>query len=274
MASASKRILVCGASGGLGQIVAETLQSNGMTVCGTMRSPPTDEGVYSFPMLPMDVVDEASVKACIDKAIEKMGRIDAVVNCVNEMILGTVEETSLEEVSRVYDINVLGLANICRQVIPSMKNQSGGLILTMSSLGGLLAVPYLSSYTSSKFALEAFSEALYHEMKPYNIDVVIMQPVAMRMDRPSTGDHLKMASGAGPDSLSHKMAEMMGKDTRESKLTPQMVADKIDEVIQSKRRKLRYPMDRAKIISLVRRIAPQGMIDQIIKGATPKMRKR
>jgi len=80
---------------------------------------------------------------------------------------------------------------LCKQIVPVMKRQGGGTIVNMSSLGGLIAVPYMSSYTSAKFALEAFSEALYQEMKPHNISVVIMQPVAMNMDRPATGHHLR-----------------------------------------------------------------------------------
>ena len=258
-------VLICGASGGLGQVLARTLQGKGMVVCGTMRDPSKATSTH-IPMLAMDVTDEQSVAECLSAAREKMGSVDVVVNCVNEMVLGSVEETSMAELDRVYAINVLGLAAIAKAAVPVMRDQGHGLIVTMSSLGGVLAVPYLSAYTSSKFALEAFSEALYHEVKPDNIDVAIMQPVAMHMDRPDVGDHLKIAEGAGSNSMTQSVARLMAKDTRASKLTPEKVSLAIHDVIVSKKRKLRYPMDRARVVGKIKRVAPQAMINKLIGG--------
>ena len=259
------RVLVCGASGGLGRVLARTLMDKGMDVCGTMRDPSkaTSNDIH---MLAMDVLDEHAVQACLAEARRAMGGVDVVVNCINEMVLGSVEETSMEDLDRVYAVNVQGLAAIARAAVPAMRAQGHGLIISMSSLGGLLAVPYLSAYTSSKFALEAFSEALYHEVKPDNIDVAIMQPVAMHMDRPDVGGHLKIASGAGPRSFTRSVARLMAKDTKASKLTPQEVSLAIHKVIISRNRKLRYPLDRAKVIGKVKRIAPQSLINKLIGG--------
>lgn len=259
------RVLVCGASGGLGRVLARTLMDKGMDVCGTMRDPSkaTSNDIH---MLAMDVLDEHAVQACLAEARRAMGGVDVVVNCINEMVLGSVEETSMEDLDRVYAVNVQGLAAIARAAVPAMRAQGHGLIVSMSSLGGLLAVPYLSAYTSSKFALEAFSEALYHEVKPDNIDVAIMQPVAMHMDRPDVGSHLKIASGAGPRSFTRSVARLMAKDTKASKLTPQEVSLAIHKVIISRNRKLRYPLDRAKVIGKVKRIAPQSLINKLIGG--------
>ncbi len=261
--------LICGASGGLGEVLARTLLSRGMTVCGTMRNP-SNHPQGDFRMLAMDVRDAVSVNACFQSARDAMGSIDVVVNCVNEMILGSVEELSVEEIGGVYDINVVGTARIAKAALPIMREQGGGLVVSMSSLGGILAVPYLSAYTSAKFAIEAFSEALYHEVKADNIDIVIMQPVAMRMDRADVGDHLKVAAGVGKDSLTHHVVSVMAKDTRESKLTPQRVSEAIYDVIKSKNRKLRYPMDRAKVVSKIKRLAPQSVIDKMIGGLISK----
>ncbi len=258
-------VLVCGASGGLGSVLARTLQDRGMVVRGTMRDP-SKSTTPDIDMLAMDVLNEQSVIDCFSAAKESMGSVDVVVNCVNEMVLGSVEETSRQELARVYDINVLGLASIARAAVPLMRTQGHGLIISMSSLGGLLAVPYLSAYTSSKFALEAFSEALYHEVKADNIDVAIMQPVAMHMDRAEVGDHLKVAKGAPATSVTQAIVRMMAKDTRESKLTPEKVSLAIHDVIKSKNRKLRYPLDRARVLGKVKRIAPQSLINKMIDG--------
>jgi short-subunit dehydrogenase len=150
-----------------------------------------------------------------------------------------------------------------------MRAQGSGTIVNMSSLGGLLAVPYMSAYTSAKFALEAFSEALYHELKPEGIQVVIMQPVAMRMDRPATGAHLGLVENVTPTSRSHAMLARMTEDTAASKLTPEAVAAKVHEVITSDRKPLRVPMDRARALGVVKRLAPQFVIDKLIGGLLP-----
>jgi short-subunit dehydrogenase len=259
-------ILITGASGGLGQVLGKLLVGKGETVYGTMRSPAGRESDYPFNMLPMEATDDSSVASCIDEVIRREGRIDAVINCVNRMIIGAVEEATMEEVEDLYRINVFGVMRICKAVIPQMKQQGGGTIVNMSSLGGLLAVPLMSSYTSAKFALEAFSEALYHEVKPQGIDVVIMQPVAMQMDRPATGHHLELASNVVADSPSHRMLERMTKDTAASKLTPELVSEKIYSVLQSSKKPLRVPMDKARALTVLKRIAPQSLIHGMVNG--------
>jgi short-subunit dehydrogenase len=261
------RILVCGASGGLGHVVAEHLQAQGAIVEGTMRTP--DAARFTFPMRALDVTDDASVSACIDGFVAEHGGIDVIVNCFNRMILGSVEETAMDEVTNLYAVDVLGLIRVCRTVLPHMRAQGNGTIINLSSLGGLLPVPYLSAYTSAKFAIEAFSEALYHEAKPHGVSVVIMQPVAMRMDRPDTGAHLELARGVTADSFTHQMVARMAKDTRESALTPEQVAAAISAVIDAPRKPLRKPLDRARVLTLVRRLAPQWVIDKLIGSLLP-----
>lgn len=262
-------VLITGASGGFGSVLGETLVAKGLTVYGTMRRPEQADSERPFPVLPMEITDGRSVEACIEEVVGREGRIDVVVNCVNRMIIGSVEETATDEVRSLYDTNVLGVLEVCRQVIPVMRKQGGGTIVNMSSLGGIVAVPYMSAYTSVKFALEAVSEALHHELRSEPIDVVIMQPVAMAIDRPALGGHMALAAGVGPDSRSHKMVERMTLDTAASRLTPQAVAEKVYAVITSKKKPLRVPMDRARPMGLLKRLAPQSVIDRMIAGLLP-----
>jgi short-subunit dehydrogenase len=259
-------VLITGASGGLGSVLGATLLDEGMTVYGTRRNPAGQEGQHRFPMLPMEVTDAGSVERCVKEVLAREGRIDVVINCVNQMIIGSFEEETVEEVQALYDTNVFGVLRVCKAVVPAMREQGQGTIVNMSSLGGLLAVPYMSAYTSAKFALEALSEALYHEVKPHGIDVVIMQPVAMAMDRPATGAHLRIVGGVTPDSPSHRMVERMARDTAASKLTPETVAKKIYEVITRNQKPLRVPMDRARAVTLVKGLAPQWVIDRLMSG--------
>lgn len=259
-------ILITGATGGLGQVLGQMLVEKGETVYGTSRNPEARAGEVPFPLLALDVSSQGSVDACLNELVEKEGRIDVLINCVNEMVIGSVEEADVDEVAALYDTNVFGVMRLCKSIAGIMKRQGAGTVVNMSSLGGLLAVPLMSSYTSAKFALEAFSEAFYQEMKREGIDVVIMQPVAMNMDRPATGHHLRTVAGIADDSLSHRMVKRMAKDTAASKLTPEMVSEKIYQVIKSDKKPLRVPMDKAKVITLVKRFAPQSVIDKLVGG--------
>ena len=259
-------VLITGASGGFGGVLAELLVKEGLTVYGTCRNPSAHSEAASFPMLPMEVTDESSVEKCVLEVLEREARIDVVVNCVNEMMIGTVEEQTVDEVRALYETNVFGALRVCQQVLPAMRKQGSGLIINMSSLGGLLAVPTMSAYTSAKFALEAMSEALYHELRGTGVDVVIMQPVAMAMDRPATGAHLHTVTNVAPGSPSLRMLDRMARDTAASGLTPEAVARRVHAVITSSKRPLRVPMDKARALSIVKRLAPQSVIDRLIGG--------
>lgn len=259
-------VLITGASGGFGGVLAELLVREGLPVYGTCRNPGQNDADRPFPMLPMEITDDASVEKCILEVLEREGRIDVVVNCVNEMMIGTVEEQTIDEVKALYDTNVFGSLRVCQKVLPVMRKQGSGLIVNMSSLGGLLAVPTMSAYTSSKFALEALSEALYHELRGTGIDVVIMQPVAMAMDRPATGAHLHTVKNVTDGSMSLRMLDRMERDTASSGLTPEAVAKRVHSLITSSKRPLRVPMDRAKVLSIVKRLVPQSVIDRMIGG--------
>ena len=259
-------VLITGATGGLGQVLGNLLVQKGETVYGTSRKPGANQAGSVIPLLELDVFSQESVDACIDELVSREGRIDVLINCVNEMIIGSVEEADVAEVEALYNTNVFGVMRLCKSIARVMKEQGSGTVVNMSSLGGLLAVPYMSSYTSAKFALEAFSEAFYQEMKPFNIDVVIMQPVAMYMDRPATGHHLRTVAGVADDSLTHKMVNRMAKDTAASKLTPEIVSEKIYQVITADKKPLRVPMDKARAITLVKRFAPQSLIDKLVGG--------
>ena len=262
----SKTVLICGASGGLGRVMGEMFVQKGLQVFGTMRAPEKSNESFSFPMVAMDVTDDTSVANCLAEVQQQAGKIDVIINCFNNMILGSVEETSIEEYQHLYDVNLFGVVRVCKAAVPLMRAQGSGTIINMSSAGGILAVPYLSAYTSAKFAIETFTEALYHELKKEPIDVVIMQPVAMHMDRPETGHHLGAVAGAGAQSPTHKMIKQMAKDTAASKLTPEMVSAKIYNVIHAKKKKLRYPMDRAVMLGRIKRFAPQSTVDRLIGG--------
>lgn len=260
-------VLITGVTGGLGQVLAQQLSQKGMTVYGTSRK--GTETINGCHLIPMEINKSESIALTIQQILDKEGRIDAVINCVNQMIIGSVEETPVEAFRSVFESNVVGLFNVCRQLLPIFKQQNKGVFINMSSAGGFLAIPYMSAYTASKFAVEAFSESLYHELRDTPIDVVIMQPVAMKMERGDTGSHLHLAEGVGELSKSHAMVKMMAIDTAESKLTPEKVAKKIHKVLISTKRPLRVRMNKAVTLSILKSFAPQGMMDAILRKILP-----
>ena len=257
-------ILVTGATGGFGQILTATLCDAGHTVYGTSRNPENSNA--NVPLLALDVASQLSANACVDAVVEKEGGLDVVINCVNELVIAATDEQDWDEVNDLFNTNVFGAMRVCQAALSHFNAKNSGLIINMSSMGGLLAVPYMGAYTSSKFALEAMSEALYHELRNTEIDVVIMQPVAMAMDRPATGAHLRLGRQVKSDSFSHKVVGVMAQDSQISKLTPQMVAEKIVSVINMKQRPLRVPMDRAAVLGKVKRLLPQAGINKLIDG--------
>lgn len=266
VADREKVALVTGATGGFGSVLARTLADAGMKVFGTGRQVPVQDAGGAVTLLPMDVTNDDSVAACLQSVLAEADRLDVVINCVNDMFIARTDEQSVAEVDRLYQTNVFGVMRVCQAVLPRFREQGDGMIVNMSSLGGLLAVPYMGAYTSAKHALEAMTEALYHEVREDNVNVVIMQPVAMHMDRGATGSHLRLASGVGDDSFSHRMVAKMAADTAASGLTPEQVADRVLAVTRMARPPLRVPMDRAVALSFVRRLAPQRVIDGLIGG--------
>ena len=266
-------VLIAGVSGGLGPVLAKRLQEEGMTVYGTARNAETHQKRFDFPTLSMDVKDQASVQNAIDEVVGNEGRIDILINCINEMIIGTVEEMTDAELLDVYNTNPVGLLRLAKAVLPQMKKQGGGTIMTLSSAGGLLAVPTMSAYTSSKHALQVMAEAIQHEVRRFNIAVTIMQPVALKLDRPALGAHLGLVNGVTDNSISHAMVKRMAMDTEKSPLTPEMVSEKIVQVLKMKKKPLKVPMDRAKGISMMKRIMPQSFFDKLLGGLVDSLTK-
>ncbi|MEM9620041.1 MAG: SDR family NAD(P)-dependent oxidoreductase [Pseudomonadota bacterium] len=264
-------VLVCGVSGGLGRVLAGYLHEQGLQVYGTLRNleasqlDPAGEA-YAYPLLQMDVSDEGSVDACIAEVFALAGRVDVVINCFNEMTLGSVQETSIREMTGMFDVNLFGVMRVCRSLVPRLVSQGNGCIINISSLGGVLAVPYLSGYVASKFALEAYSEALYHEVRAQGVDVVVMQPVAMAMARADTGSHLRLAAAMTAQSPAQAMAARMAADSRSSRFTPQQVAAAILKVIRSANRPFKVPLDKARGLGLVKRLVPQAALNKMIDG--------
>lgn len=180
----AKVVLVTGASSGIGRSCCEYLAGKGMTVYGASRSLSAGK-VGAFNSLRMDVTEDASVNAAVQQIHESCGRIDVVINNAGNGIAGAVEETSAQEAMAQLDTNFFGVHRVCRAILPIMRRQQGGVIINISSLAGLLAVPYQAFYSASKFAVEGMTEALRMEVKPFGIRVALIEPGDFKTEFPA-----------------------------------------------------------------------------------------
>lgn len=192
-----KVILITGASSGIGYDTATRLAKQGHKVYGAARRidkmlPLKDLGVTP---IKMDVTDDASMIAGVNAVIEAEGRIDVLVNNAGYGYFGAIENVSMEEARKQLEVNVFGLARLTQLVIPHMRQQGSGRIVNLASIAGKLALYFGGWYHVSKFAVEGFSDALRMELKPFGIDVVIIEPGSIRTDwGVIAADHLAESS--------------------------------------------------------------------------------
>ncbi|MBR5456094.1 MAG: SDR family oxidoreductase [Bacteroidaceae bacterium] len=169
-----KVILVTGASSGFGKAMAEELVGRGHIVYGTSRKG-ADIG-NGVRMLPMDVTDNDSVVAAVRAVIAGSGRIDVLINNAGVGIGGALELATEKDIEWQMNTNFMGVVNVCRAVLPHMRERGSGLIINISSIAGVMAVPFQGFYSASKFAIEGYSEALSLEVHPFGIKVCVVEP--------------------------------------------------------------------------------------------------
>jgi NAD(P)-dependent dehydrogenase (short-subunit alcohol dehydrogenase family) len=166
-------ILVTGASAGIGQSCAEHLQRNGWTVVGASRRG-TSSGAWQG--MPMNVDDDQSVAQGITDILAEHGRLDAVLACAGWGLAGAAEQTPVVDAKAQMETNFWGAVRVASAALPVFRRQGGGRIVFMSSIGGIIGIPYQAFYSASKFALEGYAEALAYEVEPFDVHVTLVEP--------------------------------------------------------------------------------------------------
>ena len=179
-----KIILLTGASSGIGYQTAESLAKEGNVVYGAARRIEKMETLKQFGVKPiyLDVTDEESIKSSIDTIIGNEGRIDVLINNAGYGSFGAVEDVEINEARRQFEVNLFGLARLVQLVIPHMRKQKAGRIINVSSVGGRLTTYFGAWYHATKYALEAFSDALRMEVADFGIDVSLIEPGGIKTD--------------------------------------------------------------------------------------------
>ncbi|MFI7616169.1 oxidoreductase [Nonomuraea terrae] len=177
--------LITGCSTGFGREVALAALAAGDRVMATARRPETladlaEIGGDRVSTAALDVTDPASVQAAAQATLAVFGRIDVLVNNAGFTMIGAVEETSMEQLRSLMEVNFFGAAEVTKAIVPLMREQGSGTIVQMSSLGGRMTYPGLAGYDAAKHALEAFSEALSSELAPLGVRVLLVEPGMFR----------------------------------------------------------------------------------------------
>ena len=183
----SKVWFITGCSTGFGRSLAkEILQLGYKAVVTSRKKEDVADLVASYPetaiSLALDVTDKSQIASSVTAAIEHFGRIDVLVNNAGIGYFGAIEESDEEEVRRMFDINVFGLANVTKAVLPIMRKQRSGHILNVASIGGLVSFPAVGFYNATKYAVDGLSESLAKEVAHLGIKVTIIAPSGFRTD--------------------------------------------------------------------------------------------
>lgn len=196
-----KRIaLVTGASSGIGRTAAEQLAAQGFTVYTAARSMDKLMTFASDTIKPihLDVTDDTSMQACVEQVLAEAGQIDVLVNNAGYGSFGAVEDVSMAEARRQLEVNLFGLARMTQLVLPAMRSRRRGRIINIASMAGRIWVPFGAWYNATKFAVEGFSSSLRLELKPFNIQVVLIEPGSIRTPWSDIAvKHLRDASANG-----------------------------------------------------------------------------
>jgi short-subunit dehydrogenase len=175
-------VLITGASSGIGEACAALLMNAGYKVYGTSRKPPATNQEISgknggfIRMIQLDVCNEDSVKQAVDYVVAKEGTIDILINNAGFGLAGSIEETNPAEAYNEFNTNFFGVHRVSRLVIPIMRRQKKGLIINIGSVAGYITIPFQAMYSATKFALEAFTEALRIELRPFGIKAALVEP--------------------------------------------------------------------------------------------------
>ncbi|MGW0041867.1 oxidoreductase [Rhodococcus sp. NPDC003348] len=270
----TKTALVTGASSGIGEATARTLADLGYTVYGAARRTGrlqklTDHGIRP---LAMDVTDDPSATAGIDRIIAETGRIDVLVNNAGYGSYGAIEDVPLGEARHQFEVNVFGAARLAQLVLPHMRAQGSGTIVNITSMGGKIYTPLGGWYHGTKFALEGLSDCLRLEVRPFGIDVVVIEPGGIATEWGGiAANHLRKVSGNTAYSVQARaVATLLGSDANAKRNSPpQVIADTIGKAVTARRPKTRYTVGfGAKPLIFAKWLLPDRVFDAIIKRAT------
>lgn len=265
----TKTAFVTGASSGIGEATVRQLIADGYRVFAAARrtdrmAPLAELGAI---LVPLDVTDDASMVAAIEEVRRKVGWLDLLVNNAGYGSYGALEDVAMAEGRRQVEVNLMGLARMCQLVLPMMRAQKSGRIINISSMGGKIHEPFGVWYHATKYAVEGLSDCLRVEVKPFGIDVVVIEPGAILTEwNKIARDGLVAASGSSDYApYARRHAAMLASADR-SKMTslPDVVARTIAKAASARRPRARYATGGgAGLVLFLRSILSDRLFDRL-----------
>lgn len=272
--------LVTGCSSGFGLLASVALARHGFDVVATMRDPRKRERLDGAmanagcraEVAALDVTRAESVKEAFDRVASERGPVEVLVNNAGYGCGGFAHDLSMQELRDQLETNFFGAVACSKAVLPAMIARRSGRIINISSIGGLLALPVMSAYSASKFAIEAWSESLRLEALPFGVWVSLIEPGTFRTDI-FDGNRRTAAAGRDPGTpylrMSERMETMVDEMLAKNRQDPQWVAEAILEAATAARPRLRYLVGTdAKMQALLKRFVPWSVIERIILSQT------
>ena len=259
-------VLVTGASSGIGLACATHLAGRGFRVYGTSRRAAAGSP-GNVTMLTADVTDDRSVEQAIATVLDREGRLDIVVNNAGMGIAGPVESTSIEQAKGQFEVNFFGAFRVCSAVLPAMRRQRSGYIINIGSIGGLLAIPYQSMYSASKFALEGLSEALRMEVRPFGIRVVIIEPGDHKTALTENRQFTEISIATDAYNPSFEAALLKTAHDEQSGPGPEQIARLLYRIVNQRHPRLRYtigPIPQRAAVWL-KRLTPYSILEYTMR---------
>lgn len=263
-----KTVLVTGASAGIGRATAIYLAQNGYKVYGAARRMEKMQDLKEYGIKPvsLDVSREESLVACVDQILREAGRIDVLVNNAGSGYYGALEDMPIADAKYQMEVNVFGVARLIQLVLPSMRKNSFGKIVNISSVGGKVTLPMGGWYHASKFAIEGLSDALRKEVKSFGIDVIVIEPGGTKSEMTGLGGAYMMAvSGNTVYSALAKGVDKMYAGIAKDAAEPIVIAKLIKEGIEARNPKTRYVgASGAKLMLFFRKILSDKQFDKMV----------
>ncbi len=263
----SKVVLITGVSSGFGKATAEILSGKGYIVFGISRRVAENlSGTIRF--LQADVTDAVSVQKAVSTILEKEGRIDILINNAGMGISGAIEESPPEDFQIQINTNFTGYVNMIQAVLPAMRAQGEATIVNISSIGGIMGLPYQGFYSASKYAVEGLSEALRMELKPYKIKVIVIRPGDFFTNFTANRKPVKttVTGGAYEDQF-RKTLSIIESDEKKG-LSPDFLARKLAGILEKKKPCNQYVVAtlEQKFAVVLKRILPVSMFSRILSS--------
>jgi NAD(P)-dependent dehydrogenase (short-subunit alcohol dehydrogenase family) len=263
-----KTIVITGASSGIGKATAQLFLDKGWNVVATMRDPAAEKDLKEsarLKLVALDVQDPASPKAAVAEAIRAFGRIDAWLNNAGYGAFGPVEAGSPKQIRRQFDVNVFGLIACVQAVAPHFRANKAGVLINVSSVGGIMTVPAFSVYNSTKFAVEGLSEGLWYELGAFGVKVKVIEPGAIKTEFGGrSADVWDVSQVPEYEPFMAKVNAARAKYTQNSS-SPELVAEVIYKAAIDPSDRMRYPAgpDARQFIPLRRLLGARRMMKMV-----------